>query len=98
MDPWRTIILPAVGMRCFNPLHELVAPLGLAASRTLPPGVVTAPRYVEHVTYHVHGKLLGMLLNEGEPHGWCLAKKGVAFFKISRSRSTRLFSSRSRLF
>ena len=21
MDPWRTIILPAVGMRCFNPLH-----------------------------------------------------------------------------
>jgi hypothetical protein len=37
-----------------------------------------------------------VVLDEGEPHGSCLAKKAVAFYKISRSMSRRRFSSRSR--
>ena len=37
-----------------------------------------------------------MGMDEGEPQGCCLAKKAVAFFKISRSSNSRLFSSRRR--
>jgi hypothetical protein len=36
-----------------------------------------------------------MLGDEGESHGCSLAKKTVAFFKISRSKRSRRFSSRS---
>src|SRR5437868_185009 len=83
-------------MRRLNPLQELFTPLGLAAGRPITPGIVATPRHIEHFTHQVHRKLLGMLLNEGESHGWCFAKKAVAFFKISRSMRSRLFSSRRR--
>src|SRR6516165_12041008 len=79
-------------------LEELGATSGLGAGWTLGPGVVAASRDLERVAKYVDRERALMVANEGKSHGCSFAKKAVAFFKISRSMRSRLFSARSRSF
>src|SRR5262249_1161897 len=91
----RTIRLATGGVHLANLVRQFRAPLSLSAGGPIAPGVIAAARHLQHLAQRVHGKLLAMIADEDEPHDGCLAKKAVAFFKISRSMSSRLFSSRS---
>src|SRR5207244_12419061 len=62
-----------------------IAALLLVAQRALSPGVVAGDRDLQHVTQHGHGPLIAARLDEAELHSASLAKKAVAFFKMSRS-------------
>src|SRR5512143_4126835 len=59
--------------------------------------VKTAAADTHHPAKHRDGIGLHLLPDEAEPQFDSLAKKAVAFFKISRSISRRLFSLRKRL-
>src|SRR5262249_39557745 len=96
MDARRTIRFSALGMCRLDLLQQPTSTLGLGTRRAPPPGVVATARDLKHVAHQVHPKLFGMRGHEAESHCWCFAKKAVAFFKISRSISSRLFSSRKR--
>ena len=64
--------------------------------RTVQPGVVAAAGDAENATQDAHGKLGLLRRDEGEPHWLCLAKKAVAFFRMSRSIRSSRFSRRRR--
>src|SRR3954466_5549179 len=81
-----------------NPGEErlvLFHPLGERAGT---PCVVPGPRHLQHPTHRGDVKDAGVRLDELEPHRSSLAKKAVAFFKMSRSSLSRSFSRRSRRF
>src|SRR5580658_101323 len=96
MHAGRAVRFATLGMRGLDVLQELTPTLSLRTHGAPLPGVITAPRDMEHLAHHIHRKLSGMTGNKGKSHWWCFAKKAVAFFKISRSMRSRLFSSRSR--
>ena len=62
------------------------------AQRPRTPGVVTGPRHLQHPAHRGHAPDAGMRLDKGESHRLSLAKKAVAFFRISRSSRSRSFS------
>src|SRR5207248_752701 len=76
-------------------LDDQGVPLLLALrGRAGPPGVEAASRDLQHPAEQPHRPVLPMVLDEGVPHDDSLAKKAVAFFKMSRSIWSRLFSAR----
>src|SRR4051812_18247804 len=81
-----------------NPGEErlvLFHPLGERAGT---PCVVPGPRHLQHPTHRGDVKDASVRLDELKPHRSSLAKKAVAFFKMSRSSLRRSFSRRSRRF
>src|SRR5262249_8655334 len=62
----------------------------------LRPGVEAARRYPQGMAQHRYRVVDLLRRDEAVPHRFSLAKKAVAFFKISRSICSRLFSRRSR--
>src|SRR5690606_31618157 len=95
-DPRAPVGLPA---RCMDRRDLLGKLCGLPRSlRRLPrlPRVVAAPRDLEDLAHHADGKV-GLLRRDHFEGGHVsLAKKAAAFFKKSRSISTRFSSLRSR--
>src|ERR1051325_277805 len=80
-------------------LHrQFLPPTPPGAGLALEPRVEPAAGHLQHTAHHRDGPYLAMLLDEGELHGCSLAKNAAAFFKISRSMSSRTFSLRSRRF
>src|SRR5581483_5585056 len=78
------------------PSQILPPPLPLAR-RLLPslrPAVIAGPGHVQRVAQRRQRVVLPLPLDPPEPHGLWLAKKAVAFFKISFSISSR-FTCRS---
>src|SRR5262249_59233553 len=77
-------------------LHEegVAAPL-LIARGARAPGVEALGGDAEGLAHRGHGPDVLVLLDEGEDHSASLAKNAVAFFKMSRSICSRLFSARS---
>src|SRR5262249_31945375 len=66
------------------------------AGGALPPGVVAAGRNLQSVAQQPYRPPAAVLVDEAVPHSDSLAKKAVAFFKMSRSISSRWFSPRRR--
>ena len=64
---------------------------------TTEPRVVSAARNTKHSTERRDGKALAFTMDEYEPHRFLLAKNSAAFFRISKSMSTRLCSRRKRM-
>src|SRR5687768_2866054 len=91
-----TICLATAAMGRADLLGQLLGTLLPRAGRALQPGIIAAARDAEHAAQRFHGKCLTLTADKGELHGCCLAKKAVAFFKISRSMVKRLTSSRKR--
>src|SRR5262249_9273757 len=73
-----------------------LAPPLARAGRPSPPAVVAAGRDAEHLAHQPDRPAVAVALHESVPHDDSLAKKAVAFFKISRSMRSRWFSARSR--
>ena len=93
----RGAINPPAGLvRLANLLGQLRLAQSRRARHTPLPGIVAAPRDAKYSAHDDHGKLVCVSLNELKPYDGCLAKNAVAFFKISRSINSRLFSSRRR--
>src|SRR5688572_15697204 len=64
--------------------------------RTIAPGVVAAPSHPQRAAQDAHGKDGLLRVDEGKPYSLCLAKKAVAFFRMSRSMRSSRFSRRKR--
>src|SRR6185295_14061166 len=60
------------------------------------PRVKPAARHAQHPAHHLHRPATAVVFDEAELHGCSLAKSAAAFFRISRSISSRAFSLRSR--
>src|ERR1700739_4895020 len=58
-----------------------------SSSRYRPPapGIETSPRYHQYPTHQRHRETGPLRRDKGESHALSLAKKAVAFFRISRS-------------
>src|SRR6516162_6317809 len=83
----------AINRRDFEPQPLIF--LGMMGGRPFTPGVVSRARdfeYPAHQCYRVAGLLP---CDKSESHSLSLAKKAVAFFRISRSSRSRRFSRRS---
>src|SRR6516165_9095081 len=69
--------------------------LDMLGGRSFRPSVVSCARDLEHPAHQRH-RIVGLLpCDKSESHSLSLAKKAVAFFKISRSSRSRRFSRRS---
>ena len=68
--------------------------LSLASSALHKPIIPTAT-HLQHGTEQPYWIRLPLRVNEGISHVLCLAKKAVAFFKMSRSIRNRRLSSRN---
>ena len=98
VDPRRAVDRAGLRVGLADLLDEPTAADGRRARRSVPPGVVAAPRDPQDLAQQLDGEVALVVADEGELHGCSLAKKAVAFFKISRSIRSRLFSARSRSF
>src|SRR5262249_39808671 len=77
--------------------HEQgVTPPPLGAGGAAPPGVVAGGRDLQRFAEQAHGPPALVLVDEAEGHVASLAKNAAAFFRMSRSASSRLFSARRR--
>src|SRR5688500_1862140 len=81
-----------------NPIAQPAVLPDPLRERARPPGVVAGPRHLQHPTQRGDVEDAGVRADEHEPHRASLAKKAVAFFKMSRSSASRAFSWRSRRF
>src|SRR5262249_39668296 len=80
-------------------LHEeSVASLLPSAAGALPPGIVAGGGDLERFAEQPHGPLALVFLDEAVGHVASLAKNAAAFFRMSRSARSRLFSARRRRF
>src|SRR5262249_38878482 len=91
-DPRTAIALPDLALDVANLLRQDAIGTDPIAERPRTPCVVAGPRHLQHPTHRPHVPDAGMRLDEGESHRRSLAKKAVAFFKISRSSRSRSFS------
>src|SRR5205085_2863962 len=73
-----------------------VATLLLKTRGPILPGVEASGADSQDIAHQSNRPLLPMGLDEAVGHSASVAKKAVAFFKTSRSMSSRLFSARSR--
>jgi hypothetical protein len=71
---------------------ESLASLLLRAGGAMPPGVVAAGSDLQQPTHQPHRPLPAVFIEEAVFHSDSLAKKAVAFFNMSRSIWSRLFS------
>jgi site-specific DNA recombinase len=71
-------------------------PLLSGTGRTFAPGVETAGGDLQDLAHQSHRPLAAMFVDEAVSHCDSLTKKAVAFFKMSRSICSRLFSARRR--
>src|ERR1041384_2182559 len=88
-DPRAAVSLSG-GLEC--PFHlggQIRMTRGPDAGNALQPVVKTRRRDFQNFTHESHGILLSVRLNKRIPQGCSLAKKAVAFFKISFSISRR---------
>jgi hypothetical protein len=65
------------------------------ASSALHKSIIPTGTHLQHSTEQPHWIRLPFRVNEGISHVLCLAKKAVAFFKMSRSIRSRRLSSRN---
>ena len=65
------------------------------ASSALHKPIISTPTHLQDGTEEPHRIRLPFRVNEGISHVWWLAKKAVAFFKMSRSIRRRRLSSRN---
>lgn len=84
------------GMAFTNPTFQSLPAFLCRTDGPVDPVVVPRRCDIEHLAHQTHRKLFGIFTDEGILHEASLAKKAVAFFKISRSIWSRLFSERSR--
>src|SRR4029453_2805204 len=90
------IALPRLRCNRFHPCHQLdLLPIHGRGSVALYIRVKSAPTHLEHRTEDRHRPGRLMLRHKGVAQFGSLTKKRMAFFKISRSIFSRLFSSRS---
>src|SRR5262249_28018886 len=75
---------------------ESVVPLLLGAAGALPPGVVAGGRDLQRRAKQPDGPAVHVRVDEAVGHVASLAKNAVAFFRMSRSASSRLFAARRR--
>src|SRR6185437_15759558 len=75
-----------------NLLREELIGLHALAERSRTPRVVAGPRHLQHPAHRGDVPDAGVRLDKGESHRRSLAKKAVAFFRISRSSRSRSFS------
>src|SRR5215469_3691571 len=77
-------------------LGQSLAALLLGTGGAIAPGVVAAAGHLQHLAHQPHRPLTAVRVDEAVLHSDSLAKKAVAFFKMSRSIWRRLFSARRR--
>src|SRR6185437_203039 len=77
--------------------EEVAAPL-LGTGRAVAPGIVAGRGDLQRLAEQTHRPLLAVLLDKAEGHSASVAKNAAAFFKMSRSARSRLFSARRRRF
>src|SRR5947209_2487307 len=73
-------------------------PLPLAAARSLPPSIVASGGNLQRLAQQADRPPVLVLVDEAEGHIASLAKNAAAFFRMSRSAKSRLFSARRRRF
>src|SRR5580692_1575572 len=95
VDTWAAIALFDLGMDGLDLHQQGVAALLLLAGGSRTPGVVALSRDAEGAAHDGDGPIVLVLVDEGEDHSTSLAKKAVAFFKMSHSIWSRLFSALS---
>src|SRR5436190_19717689 len=90
------VSLVALAMR--DAQHIAQSTIGARARTlwTLLPRIEATPRHAERVTHHVDRERCLLRRDPGEGYSSYLAKKAVAFFRMSRSICNRRFSRRSR--
>src|SRR5438552_3738481 len=96
MHAWRAIQLAVLKMLCLDLLQQLLLTDLPSRGVALQPGVEPGTRHLQQAAHHTHRPAPPMLLDECKLHGCSFAKNAAAFFKISRSISSRAFSLRSR--
>src|SRR6058998_2096181 len=94
--PWTAIGLIAGLMDRPDVDQQLSVLLGARTLRPPPPRVVATAPYRQDPTHQPDRIEGAMAFNEAIPHRPSLAKKAIAFFKISCSNFRRAFSRRSR--
>src|SRR5216683_2348356 len=95
MDPGAAVAAAtlAINRRNFEPQPLIF--LAMLGGRPFTPGVVSRARDFEYPAHQRH-RIAGLLpCDKSESHSLSLAKKAVAFFRISRSSRSRRFSRRS---
>src|SRR5437867_722086 len=96
MDAWAAVAGLDLGVDDSNFHEESVVPLFLGAAGALPPGVVAGGGNLQRFTEQADGPPVLVLVDEAVRHVASLAKNAAAFFRMSRSASSRLFSARRR--
>ena len=90
MDPRSAVVgMVRTLVNLADPLGQLGPPLCRAALGPTAPGIVAAAADFQHAALHSDRPDGPVLVNEAISHGDSLAKKAVAFFKISRSMVSR---------
>src|SRR5215468_1070063 len=98
VDAWTAVTALDLGVDGADRHHEGVPSLLPSAAGALPPSVVAGGGNLQYLAEPPHGPLVLVFLDEAVGHGASLAKNADAFFKMSRSASSRLFSARRRRF
>lgn len=96
MDAWAAITLFDLRLDGLDLYQQSIAALLLLAVGSRTPGVVTLRRDTKSAAHRADRPIVQVLVDEGEDHSTSLAKKAVAFFKMSHSIWSRLFSALSR--
>src|SRR5579863_5275777 len=92
MHPRTAVTTAALGVNRRPLQRQALVLASMRRRRPLAPGVVTRARNVQHPAHQCH-RVAGLLRRDKrEPHWFSLAKKAVAFFRISRSIRNRWFS------
>src|SRR5215831_12538527 len=97
-DPRRAIALLHLPLNLADPRREHVICLHAFTERPIAPRIVAGLRHLQHSAHRRDVPNAGVRLDERESHRASLAKKAVAFFRISRSSRRRSFSARRRRF
>ena len=92
----RPPVRPAArGMQDTKTAGEADIVVGPRTERPPAGGVVATATHLQRTAQHLHRDGGLLCLNEGKPYSLCLAKKAVAFFRMSRSIRNSRFSRRS---
>src|SRR5580704_12350462 len=95
MDPGAAVAAATLAINRRHCQSQPLIFLGMLRGRPFIPGVVSCARDLEHPAHQRH-RVAGLLrCDKSESHSLSLAKKAVAFFRISRSSRSRRFSRRS---
>src|SRR5437660_5912785 len=98
VDAWAAVAGLDLGMDGLDHDDQGLPPLPLAAARSLPPSIVASGGNLQRLAQQADRPPVLVLVDEAEGHIASLAKNAAAFFRMSRSAKSRLFSARRRRF